>query len=98
MERLIGITADQLREAMDKGPLKDLRCLVCKGEDMQAFVRPAYDPRDATDMAAQGTLCFPADLSQRNVGPWLVPITCLRCGYVMMFDSAILARQEPHEP
>jgi len=63
---------------------RSARCPICGGDDVQVYSEPGDDGESSVH---QGSLCFPRGSGQANVGPWMVPLICSGCGYVMLFDA-----------
>lgn len=88
MDKLHQLTVEDYRRS-ETGHRKDIRCPVCGGEKTEVM---ADDRPDGTSVIQQGTLVLPVGVGTRPVGPWMVPLTCTTCGYVMMFNGRILYR------
>ncbi|MAL41414.1 MAG: hypothetical protein CMO04_16220 [Thalassospira sp.] len=90
------LTLDELRDVLDKPPTDKMSCPICGGQKFDvAVVEKAATGLLSVDAAyaIEGMLVTPSPDGGRAGGPLMVPVTCNNCGFILTFNSEILARR-----
>ncbi|WP_417834720.1 hypothetical protein [Thalassospira xiamenensis] len=99
MDKVNRLLFGELTEALKKPPTQNLRCPVCGGEhfDIPGFSSDGEGwlnlPGIEIEYAVEGKLVFPRQDWDEPAGPMIVPVTCQSCGYILPFNSEVLARR-----